>query len=147
MKYIEYEQYKRKYYNAQNECDKILSELEHLFQQTQPKATNYDKDIVEGGTNENVFDNYLIQKDKKQLDKKLEEVKYILKTRYELLLLKKEEVKNSNNYYDRVYYYKYIENIPVKQIIFKIPYCKSQIYDMLKTINENIGQNRKNNVI
>ena len=39
MLYIEYEEYKNKYYEVQRKYNDILNEKEELFAKTQPKAT------------------------------------------------------------------------------------------------------------
>ena len=68
MLYIEYHEYRDKYIIAQRKYDEVLSEKEHLFARTQPKATQYDKEVVSGGSPSNSFDEYLIAKEKKQID-------------------------------------------------------------------------------
>ena len=60
MLYKEYEEYKIKYYEAQNKYDEILSEKETLFIKTQPAAVDTTKDVVSGGGINNSFDTYLI---------------------------------------------------------------------------------------
>ena len=71
MLYIEYEEYKNKYNNAREIYDKILSEKEKLFSITQPKVTNYNKELVSGGTPTNLFDEYIIQKEEANIDARL----------------------------------------------------------------------------
>lgn len=139
MLYKEYEEYKTKYYEAQNKYDEILSEKETLFIKTQPAAVDTTKDVVSGGGTNNSFDTYLIAKEKKKIDERLEESRSILEDRERLLKLKKEELKLSKDWYDKVYYHKYIENLSVNEIKYKIPYCRSNIYEMLKKINKNIS--------
>ena len=46
-----------------------MSELEHLFLQTQPGAVSYDEEVVSGGVHTNTFDTYLIHKEKNSLTK------------------------------------------------------------------------------
>lgn len=71
--YVTYEKYKRKYYEIQKLYDKILEEKERLFSMTQPKSTKFNNINIDGGKNNNTFDDYLIMKEKKKLDGKLEE--------------------------------------------------------------------------
>lgn len=139
MIYISYVEYKNKYYEAQKNYDNILSEKEKLFSITQPKATTYDKEIVSGGAPTNTFDEYLIKKDKKRLDERLDEARSILEDRERLLKLKEEELRNSKDWYDIVYTYKYLDNLKPDQIKYKMPYCRSSIYEILRKINKNIG--------
>ena len=136
--YITYEEYKNRYYAVQTQYNKILAEKEQLFAKTQPKSTNFDKAVVDGGKRSNAFDDYLIIKEKKQIDKRLIEVKSILADRKNLLESKETELKNSKEWIDKLYIYKYIENLSIKKILHLIPYEEAQIYRMLKEIKDNI---------
>ena len=136
--YITYEEYKNRYYAVQTQYNKILAEKEQLFAKTQPKSTNFDKAVVDGGKRSNAFDDYLIIKEKKQIDKRLIEVKSILADRKNLLESKETELKNSKEWIDKLYIYKYIENLSIKKIFHLIPYEEAQIYRMLKEIKDNI---------
>ena len=139
MLYIEYHEYRNKYYAAQEKYDEVLSEKEHLFAKTQPKATQYDKEVVSGGSPSNSFDEYLIVKEKKQIDERLEEAKSILEDRERLLKLKEEELRQSKDWHDKVYVYKYLDNLSANEIKYKMHYCRSNIYEILKKIRKNIG--------
>lgn len=143
MIYLEYDEYKIKYQNAQNEYNKILNFWEKLFTNTQPKATNLDKEILGSTKADNIFDNYLIQKENKKIDERLAESKKILQTRKELLLQKRQELEQSKDWDDIIYKYYYINKMSVRQISKLIPYSKSQVYERLNKLNINIGQNRK----
>ena len=66
--YVTYEEYKNQYYEVQKLYNKILEEKEKLFAKTQPRATIFNKTNVEGGKINNSFDEYLIAKEKKQID-------------------------------------------------------------------------------
>lgn len=143
MLYIEHHDCENKYIAAQIAYGKILYEKERLFEITQPGAIAYDKTLVSGGGENNAFDTYLALKEKSRIDERLNEAKAILDDRSNLLTLKEAELKASPNYFDRVYYLRYIENLPVKQIAAKIPYCKTQIYEMLNMIKMNICKSER----
>ena len=49
MLYIEYEEYKNKYYEVQKKYNDILNEKEELFAKTQPKATQINGEKTAGG--------------------------------------------------------------------------------------------------
>ena len=139
MNYVAYEIYKNKYYEAQLKYNEILSEKELLFNTTQPRASKTDTD-KQGGKKDNIFDSYLIAKEQRQIDKRLKEVKSILRDRERLLKLKEEELINSNNLYDRIYKYKYMEKMKVFKICKLIGYSEAQIYRILKTIKTNLKE-------
>lgn len=142
MIYIEYHEYKNKYYAAQKEYDKLLSEKEILFARTQPQATEYDKEKVSGGCPGNSFDNYLVTKEKKQLDERIEETRSILEGREKLYKQKEEELKLSENPYDKIYYNKYVKNLnPYK--MWDVDYEVSQIYRILRKIEKTLNMTQK----
>lgn len=138
MIYIEYENYKNKYYEAQTIFNNILNEQERLFVMTQPKATNPDKEIVSGGSPNNTFDTYLIEKEEKQIEARLQEARTILEDRGKLLKLKEEELRDSNNPYDKIYTYRHIDNLKIFKICRLVGYGEAQVYRILRIIRKNI---------
>ena len=138
--YIEYESFKRKYYEAQQNFDTILSEQEKMFSRTQPRSTDFSKEPVNGGTPSNTFEEYMIEKEKKQIDERLNEAKLILNDRGKLVQLKLEELKESKNLYDKVYVAWYIDKIKVFHISRNISYSERQVYRMLKDIKREINK-------
>lgn len=137
--YIGYEECKKKYYKVQRLYNQILEEKESLFEKTQPKSTKFDKICVEGGKPSNSFDDYLILKDKKQIDKRLNEVIKISEDRKKLLDIKEKELRESKEWIDKIYVYKYLDKYPVKKIIHLVPYEEAQIYRKLDEIKKNIN--------
>lgn len=138
MLYIEYHEYRNKYIVAQRKYDEVLSEKEQLFVRTQPKATQYDKEVVSGGSPSNSFDEYLIAKEKKQIDERLEEAKSILDDRERLLKLKEEELRHSKDWIDIIYVYYYIEKLSMRKIAKRIPFSTTEIYRKVEIIRKNI---------
>ena len=143
MLYKEYWEYKTKYYDAQKKYDEVLSEKERLFAKTQPKATQYDKEVVSGGSPSNTFDEYVIQKEKKQIDERLEEAKSILDDRERLLKLKEEELRHSKDWHDIIYVYYYIEKLSMRKISKRIPFGTTEIYRKIENIRKNIKLEQK----
>ena len=138
MLYIEYEKYKTKLYNAQQDFDSILSEQEKLFSRTQPQSTDFGKEPTKGGVPSDKFYEYVKEKEEKQIDLRLAEARSILNDRERLTKLKLEELLESKNIYDRVYVCKYIEGLKNYQIAKKTNYSEPQIYRILKIIRKNI---------
>lgn len=138
MLYIEHNNYKNKYYEVQKKYDEILSEQEQLFLITQPKATAYDKERVNGGSPSNPFEDYLILKEKKLIDERLKEVKAILVDRKHLLDLKEQELRASNDWYDKIYAYYFIDKLSTTKIEKRVPYSRVQIWRILNIIKKNI---------
>lgn len=139
MIYKEYVEYKTKYYEAQKIYDAVLNEKEMLFLKTQPGSTEYDKERVSGGSPSNAFDTYLIAKEKKQIDARLEEAKSILEDREKLFKLKEEELRASKDWNDIIYIYYYIENLSIRKIAMRIPFSATQIFRIIQIIRKNIN--------
>lgn len=138
--YIKYEEYRQRYYEVKKQYNSILEEKERLFATTQPKSTKFDKITVDGGKPSNTFDEYLIKKEKKQIDNRLNEIKIIVDDRKKLLEIQEKELRNSKEWIDKLYIYKYIENLPVRKIVHLIPWEEAQIYRMLNDIKKNIKE-------
>lgn len=138
MLYEEYEEYKNKYYEVQKKYNDILNEKEELFARTQPKATNITGEKTTGGKHENLFDNYLIQKEKKNIDKRLEEVRSILNDREKLLKLKEQELRASKHSHDKIYRCRYIDRLTIEKTARLSNYSRSQVFNILKEIRKNL---------
>jgi len=138
MLYIEYEEYKNKYYEVQRKYNDILNEKEELFAITQPKATQITGEKTAGGKHENLFDEYLIQKEKKNIDKRLKEVKSILDDRERLVKLKEQELRASNNPHDKIYRCRYIDRLTIEKTARISNYSRSQVFNILNKIKKNI---------
>jgi len=138
MVYIAYEEYKSKYYEAQQRYNTVLNEKEELFSITQPKATDYKKEIVKGGSPVNTFDKYLILKEKKQIDQRLQEIKAILDDREKLFKLKEAELRRSKDIQDKTYVYRYLDNLAIKKIALLISCGEATVYRILKSIKNNL---------
>lgn len=138
MLYEEYEIYKNKYYEVQRKYNEILNEKEELFARTQPKATQITGEKTAGGKYTNTFDDYLIQKEKKNIDQRLEEVKSILDDRERLVKLKEQELRASNHSYDKIYRCRYIDRLTIEQTRRISNYSRSQVFNILKEIRKKI---------
>lgn len=132
--YITYEEYKNKYLLSQKKFDCILREKEELFSITQPKSAKFDKGIISKTNNGNIFDEYLIIKEQKQIDQRLDEIKSIMEDRERLLKLKEEELRHSKHYLDKIYRLRYLDKWTVSKIARILSYSESQVYRLLKKI-------------
>ncbi len=144
MIYLEYEQYRAKYHEIQKLYNRIIEEQENLFTKTQPNAIRYDKDNVQGGFPVNNLDEYLIAKEKKQIDKRLKEARQLLDDRERLLNLKEKELRESRDIINTIYVLKYIDGMHPRKIADKLNYSRSQVYRMLNSIQSTIKNTRQN---
>ena len=140
--YIEYEILRDKYHEAQDNYDKILERKQELFNMTQPASIATDKEKTTGGERKNVFDTYLIRKEKERIDERLKEARDILSDRRRLLDEKQSELSISKGLYDRIYYSRYIERMKVDSVAESVGYSRQQVYRILRKIEENMGKAR-----
>lgn len=134
MIYKTYEEYKNRYYMTQQNYNDLLTEKERLFVRTQPNAIRYDKLNVKSSPNSNVLEDYVIEKEKQQLDQRIDEMKKLLDDRRNLMLLKEAELRKSKDMYDRIYTMRYLEDMSVERIAKKVNYSVSQVYRILTKI-------------
>ena len=142
MYFISYELSKWRYFDTQARYEEIIGEKETLFNRTQPKAATYDKEKVTGGKIENAFDTYLIAKDRKQIDKRLAEIKSLLEDRFRLLCLREKDVRNSTDIKDRVYCLRYLEGMRIGKIARITHYSESQVKRYLYRIKKAIEKEK-----
>lgn len=138
MVYKEYIEYKYKYYQAQRKLDNLLDEKEKLFNKTQPHTTDISSERIKGGSNNNKFDNYVIEKERKKIDEKLRERKKTLIYREKLFRQKEQELLESKDIYDLIYRYRYIESYKVSKIARIIHYSTRQTSRYLSDIESEI---------
>jgi hypothetical protein len=127
--YLKYVICKTKYVEA-------IDRKELFFDKTQPKAVNPDSVRVSGGTQTNGFENYIIATE--NIDEQINELKAILDERYNVLMRAEQELRNSRDWNDRIYVYKYLDKLTIKQIERKVPYSRRQLYRILDRIRDNL---------
>lgn len=146
MIYLDYEMFKIQYLETQVKYNDILTEKEDLFTRTQPNAIRYDKERVQTSVSgENGFDAYLIAKESKRIDERLEEVKSLMEDREKLLKLKEKELRLSNEKMDRIYLLRYVEGIKPHKIAKMLNYSVSQVYRVINQIESSIQKNMRKN--
>lgn len=134
--FTSYVELKNKYLDAQQQFAWILEEKEFLFNRTQPKSPKWDK--IGSPQKSNVFDEYLVAKEKAQIDERLSEIKSIISDREKLLTLKECELCKSICAIDKVYRMKYLENLNIQKIAKRTNYSRAQVYRMLDCIKKSV---------
>lgn len=142
MLFLEYDLLRWKYMEAFEQYQEVLNEKAELFARTQPNAIKYDKEKVLGGSPTDAFAEYLIQKERKRIDERLEEAKALAEDRLRILEQKEQELRMSDGLYDTVYRCRYIDHSHVKKIAKIIGYSRSQTYRVIEKIDENIKLGR-----
>ena len=134
MIYVEYEQLRARFREAQNDFYLLLAEKEDLFRKTQPQAVRVDRERVKGGKETDRFGEYLVEKEKKRIDERLEEIKAILEERKALLGEKEKELRGSPEIEDKIYILRYLERLSVAKIAKIVNYSGSQVFRILQKI-------------
>ena len=144
MLYLDYEKLKNMCFESQKRYMTVLDEQEKLFAKTQPIGIRFDKESVSSSGKGYSFDDYLIEKEQKQIDAKIKEIKLIIEERVHLLKLKETELRASKQAYDRIYVLKYLDGLRVYKIAPIMHYSESQVYRKLATIEKSIRMMREN---
>lgn len=139
MLYVEYDELKTKYYAARKKYDEVLTEKEELFARTQPQAVDFGKERVSGGSPASPFDEYLIAKEQKRIDERLNEAKGILDDRQKILSLKLDELKASKDWHDIIYKLYFIDCLSISKIERRIPYSRVQVWRIINIIKSNLA--------
>ena len=141
MLYLSYDASKRLYLETQGMLEAILDEQAVLFARTQPNAVSFDKERVSSsGSDVNMFEQYVIAKEKKRIDERLSEVKGMLADRAEILRVKELELRQSDEIHDKIYCMKYIDRKRVYKIARTLNYSERQIWRVLNEIQDAIGK-------
>lgn len=132
MIYEEYESIWNTIRKKEEELFKLINKRDELFLKTQPKSSKFDKEKVDSKTTRNMMEEYVIQKE--YLNERIMQLNITLDDIYQVLKRKRDELRQSKNIYDRIYYYRIIERLSMYKIATLIGYSKEQTYRYFKKI-------------
>lgn len=138
MLYIEYERCKDIYIELQAKYEAVMLEKERLFTKVMPNAINYDKEDIQTSIGSNMLEEYILALEKNKVDERLESIKSMLDDRQRLLYMKEQALRNSPDKYDRLYVFRYLEGMGIKQIMRKMYLSRAQVYRLLDDIRRKI---------
>jgi hypothetical protein len=138
MIYLEYERYKARFRTVQKQFEEILLEKEALLTKVLPSAICYDKDVVQTSPKADMMDNYMIALEHEEIDKRLKPFRNAMIDLDRLLELKRRELRESNDLFDKVYVMRYLDGFSAAKISRVLCYSRSQIHRILKAINKKI---------
>lgn len=138
MLFVEYERCKDIYIELQAKYEAVMLEKERLFTRVMPNAINYDKEDIQTSISSNVLDEYILALERNKVDERLESIKSMLADRQRLLNMKEQALRKSPDKYDRLYVFRYLDGMGVKQITRRMYLSKTQVYRLLDDIRRKI---------
>ena len=139
MIYAEYEKMWVVIRKLEKELFDLINDRDELFSKTQPKATTLDKEKVDSSNRSNMLETYVIRQE--NYTKRINQLQLSLEDRYQALNRKREELRLSQNIYDRIYYLKYIEKLNIYKIAYLTNYDRTNVWRYLKKIEKSISCN------
>lgn len=130
MIYEEYEEILNIIRKKEKELFELINQRDELFLKTQPKSSKYDKEKVDSKKTRNMMEEYVIQKE--YFNERIMQLNIALDDIYQVLKRKRDELRQSKNIYDRIYYYRIIERLSMYKIAILIGYSKEQTYRYFK---------------
>lgn len=143
MIYPDYHYFKNLHSETQRMMQELLNEKQGLFEMTQPKGIDTEKETVSGGKQNNLFDSYMIALEQSKIDERIAALQEILEAREKLLSEKLKELRESLFLEDKVYRMRYIDRMRVFKIARKLNYSEPQIYRILRRIQKTIKDDKK----
>lgn len=141
MIYEEYESIWNTIRKKEKELFDLINKRDELFLYTQPKSSKFDKEKVDSKTTQNIMEAYVIQKE--YLNERIMQLNIALDDIYQVLKRKRDELRQSKNVYDRIYYYFCIERLTIYKISNLTNYSQSQVYRKLKKMGVKVKDAKK----
>lgn len=140
--YLEHNKRWNEYIQAQQDLQNVLDEWEVVFQRTQPKV-KYGEHT--SGSPVNKVEEYVIEVERRQLRKRIEDAKEVINAKKELLDIAEEQLRKSRDIYDLIYTKKWVDHKRPKDIYRELDfmgmsYSRSHIYVVIKRIRQQIGR-------
>ena len=142
MYYLEHNKRYCDYLQAQRDLNEVLEEYMIVFQRTQPKG-NYIERI--SGSPKNKTEEYVIELDRRQLNRRIADAKLIIQAKKDLLDMAEEQLRKSKDIYDLIYTKKFVDRKRPKDIyreldLMGMNYSRSHIYEIIKRIRLTTGR-------
>lgn len=141
MVFENYDKNIKRYRVLYTEHDRLLTIKEELFNKTQPKAISYNEK-VKGGSYKDSFTEYLERKKELRLDERLQETESILKDREKIINQLENDLMNSKDLKDKVYYLKEVKKNRVSEILDNLQISRSTYNRIIKDIYRSLSEER-----
>lgn len=139
--YVDYVILKTAYNESLRNLKDALDKQEEAFTRTLPSAIRYDlQKVLHSPSTTSPLDDYVM--DNEYLEQKIRQARVILIQRKEMLELKAQELKQSKNIDDRIFWLKYVELLTVESIAIRMNYSEGNIYYHLGKIKHELRKNK-----
>ena len=127
MIYIDYVILRQSYEQSDRRLRDLQDKKEEAFTRTLPNSIRYDLvRVMHSPSLISPLDEYVSEVE--ELDRKLKEAWKILWERYNMLMLKEQELRQSKDVDDRIFVMYYLERFKVLRIGSKVGYSKEAVY-------------------
>ena len=140
--FVEYHKLKNEVKRISNELDDLLDKKAECFRITQPKVNDPSKELVTSTFSNS--DKFLVYVEKTaELDKEITAKNNELGIKRYKMKLKLAELRESKYILDRIYVYKYVDNLKVGRFYRLLDYSRKQVYRKLEEIHEKLKDDTK----
>lgn len=145
--FVEYEKLKKEVNNAKKDYDKALERKALYAYSILPGSSKIDNSQLKIKTTSDNFLEYTIKIE--EIEKEIEIRKNLADVLTYRLKLKLLDLRESKEILDKIYVYRYVDNMKVRYICIKTNYSKTQVYRLLEEIRKKtkMGQNGKKFVV
>lgn len=136
--YPTHHRHKEEFKRAVREASEIVDEMVELFQRTQPSSMSME---TVGGTRRegtDKIDQYLIEKERKQIDARLKAAREICDELRRRLDDDERCLQLSQELTDRVYYCQRVQKMGVPEIASRLHYTQSYVYAVIREIEKKL---------
>ena len=134
MQYLFYDVCTRMMKQSEQEYKRLCGIKEAMFNAAQPRAKAFDRDKVQVSKSENAIERYLIKLDETRIDDRINEALSILNDRKYLVKTIEQDLQNSKDIYERIYYFRYVRNGTIKWVSKMSGYSDRQVERILEEI-------------
>lgn len=138
MVYVDYVILKQSYDESSRRLTELLDKKEEAFTRTLPNAIRYDLQKVMHSVSENSpLDDYVM--DIERIEEQIREARMLVYQRKEVLDMKEQELRASEDIDDRIYVLRFIQHLKTDQIARKLHYSnRRSIYYHLNKIEHEL---------
>lgn len=140
MYYLEHNKRYCEFTQAQRDLQEVLNEKDTIQARTEPKIS-YEERV--SGSPRNQTEEYVIEMERRNLRKRIDDAQAIVDARRYLLNIAEEQLRKSKDLYDLIYTMRWVDGHKVRYIQRKLDFMgiecsRSHMYEIIKRIRQQI---------